>query len=42
VWVACGDLTVLRLTSVKLQGRKQTSALEFANGARLQPGERFA
>jgi methionyl-tRNA formyltransferase len=41
-WVACGDSTVLRLTSVKLEGRKQMSASEFAIGARLQPGERFA
>ena len=41
VWVACGDSTELRLTSVKLEGRKQMSASDFANGARLQPGERF-
>lgn len=41
VWVACGDSTVLRLTSVKLEGRKQMSASEFANGARLEPNERF-
>jgi len=39
--VACGAATTLRLTHVKLEGRKQISALEFANGARLQPGERF-
>ena len=41
VWVACGDSTVLRLTSVKLEGRKQMSASEFANGARLESGDRF-
>src|SRR5713226_3746269 len=39
--VACGDATVLRLLRVKLEGRKQITAAEFANGARLQLGERF-
>jgi methionyl-tRNA formyltransferase len=41
VWVACGDSTVLSITSVKLEGRKQISAAEFANGIRLKPGDRF-
>ncbi|HXY01171.1 MAG TPA: methionyl-tRNA formyltransferase [Candidatus Limnocylindrales bacterium] len=41
VLVTCGAATVLELTHVKLEGRKQVSALEFANGARLHPGERF-
>ena len=41
VWVACGAATVLELTHVKLEGRKQISAAEFANGARLQSGECF-
>jgi len=41
VWVACGASTALRLTFLKLEGRKQVSASEFANGARLQPGEHF-
>ena len=41
VWVVCGDWTLLRLTSVKLAGRKQVSASEFANGARLASGEFF-
>ena len=41
ILVACGDTTVLRLTSVKLEGRKQISASEFARGARLTSGERF-
>jgi methionyl-tRNA formyltransferase len=40
-FVSCGSATVLRLQSVKLEGRKQVSASEFANGARLKPGERF-
>jgi methionyl-tRNA formyltransferase len=39
--VVCGRTTVLRLSAVKLEGRKQVSALEFANGARLKSGERF-
>jgi methionyl-tRNA formyltransferase len=39
--VACGVATELELTYVKLEGRKQISAAEFANGARLQPEERF-
>ena len=37
----CGGETVLRLLSVKVEGRKEISASEFANGARLKPGERF-
>jgi methionyl-tRNA formyltransferase len=39
--IACGAATVLELMHVKLEGRKQVSAAEFANGARLQPAERF-
>jgi methionyl-tRNA formyltransferase len=39
--VACGHATVLRLLTVKLERRKQVSATEFANGARLKNGERF-
>jgi methionyl-tRNA formyltransferase len=39
--VACGAATELELTHVKLEGRKQISATEFGNGARLQPGEHF-
>jgi methionyl-tRNA formyltransferase len=41
VRVACGAATVMELTHVKLEGRKQISAAEFANGTRLQVGERF-
>jgi len=40
-FVSCGNTTLLRLQSVKLEGRKQVGAAEFANGARLKPGERF-
>lgn len=39
--VLCGHTTVLRLTAVKLEGRRQVSALEFANGAHLTSGDRF-
>ncbi len=37
--VVCGQGSVLELTSVKLEGRKQVPAAEFARGARLQAGE---
>jgi methionyl-tRNA formyltransferase len=40
--VACGESTTLRLDFVQLEGRKRIIAREFANGARLAPGERFA
>jgi methionyl-tRNA formyltransferase len=39
--VICGGTTVLRLLAVKVEGRKQVSASEFANGARIKSGERF-
>ncbi|HKD50401.1 MAG TPA: methionyl-tRNA formyltransferase [Candidatus Acidoferrum sp.] len=41
-FVSCGNATLLRLQSVKVEGRKQISVSEFANGARLKPGERLA
>jgi methionyl-tRNA formyltransferase len=41
ILIACGHATLLRLLSVKLEGRKQVSAVEFANGARLTDRERF-
>ena len=41
ILIACGHATLLRLLSVKVQGRKQVSAVEFANGARLTERERF-
>jgi methionyl-tRNA formyltransferase len=40
VRVSCGEGS-LWLESVQLEGRKRVTALEFANGARLAPGERF-
>ena len=41
VFARCGGATSLRLLAVKLEGRKQVSAADFANGARLRPGEHF-
>jgi methionyl-tRNA formyltransferase len=41
VLVACGGKTLLRVARVKMEGRKEVSALEFANGAHLRPGEHF-
>jgi methionyl-tRNA formyltransferase len=42
ICVMCGEGTFLRLEFVQLEGRKRISAQEFANGARLTPGDRFA
>jgi len=39
--VICGAATGMELRDVKLEGRKRIPAAEFANGARLQNGERF-
>jgi methionyl-tRNA formyltransferase len=39
--VVCGNATILRLAAVKLEGRKQITAAEFANGARLTSGDSF-
>ena len=41
ILVSCGHATLLRLLSVKVEGRKQISAVEFANGARLTEREHF-
>jgi methionyl-tRNA formyltransferase len=41
LFVACGNATILRLLAVKVEGRKQVTAAEFANGAQLRTGERF-
>jgi methionyl-tRNA formyltransferase len=41
VYVASGDGSALRLEFVQVAGRKRIAAREFANGARLAPGERF-
>jgi methionyl-tRNA formyltransferase len=39
--VACGQQSLFHVSHVKPEGRKQVSAVEFAHGARLQPGEYF-
>jgi methionyl-tRNA formyltransferase len=39
--IGCGDETLLEVSRVKVEGRKEISALEFANGARLRSGEHF-
>jgi methionyl-tRNA formyltransferase len=39
--VACGENSWLRVDEVQLEGRKRMGAREFANGARLEGGERF-
>jgi methionyl-tRNA formyltransferase len=39
--VGCGSETLLGVARVKVEGRKEISALEFANGVRLQPEEHF-
>jgi methionyl-tRNA formyltransferase len=40
-FVVCGGATALRLQAVKLEGRRQISPAEFANGTRVIEGERF-
>src|SRR6184192_3468304 len=40
-FISCGNATLLHLQSVKMEGRKQISASEFVNGARVEHGERF-
>jgi methionyl-tRNA formyltransferase len=39
--VGCGGKTLLGVSRVKVEGRKEVSALEFANGAHLLLGEHF-
>jgi methionyl-tRNA formyltransferase len=40
--VICGGSTVLHVEQVQLEGRNRISDREFMNGARIEPGERFA
>ena len=37
----CGGPSVLRVEHVQMEGRKRITGPEFANGARIMPGERF-
>jgi len=39
--VICGAGTRLRLEAVQIEGRKRIGGREFANGARIESGERF-
>jgi methionyl-tRNA formyltransferase len=39
--IGCGEETLFGVARVKLEGRKEVSAIEFANGARLRPEEHF-
>jgi methionyl-tRNA formyltransferase len=41
LFVACGGATELRVLSVKREGGKSVSAVEFLHGVRLTQGERF-
>jgi methionyl-tRNA formyltransferase len=41
MYAVCGEGTCLRIEFVQLEGRKRISAQQFANGARLAPGDRF-
>ena len=40
--VVCGGGSLLRVTHVKVEGRKRLTVQEFVNGARIAAGERFA
>jgi methionyl-tRNA formyltransferase len=40
--VICGGSTVLHVEQVQIEGRNRISDREFMNGARIEPGERFA
>ncbi len=42
IYVVCGEGSCMRLDSVQVEGRKKVTAREFANGARLTAGDRFA
>lgn len=39
--VACADSTALRIEEVQIEGKRRVTAREFANGARLSPGNRL-
>jgi|ERR1051326_3812871 methionyl-tRNA formyltransferase len=39
--VICGDNTLLEILSIQPEGRKAVSGMDFANGARIQPSEKF-
>jgi methionyl-tRNA formyltransferase len=39
--VVCSEGTFLEILSIQPEGRKAVSGTDFANGARIQPGEKF-
>jgi methionyl-tRNA formyltransferase len=39
--VICGGPSVFRVDYVQMEGRKRVTGMEFANGARIAPGEQF-
>jgi methionyl-tRNA formyltransferase len=39
--VLCGNATFLEILSIQPEGRKSVSGTDFANGARMQAGEKF-
>jgi methionyl-tRNA formyltransferase len=39
--VLCGDQSVLLIAEIQLEGKRRVAAREFANGARLKPGDRI-
>lgn len=41
IFVVCGESTLLRLQAAQVEGRKRSTASDFANGARIASGERF-
>ena len=41
LFVACGQQSFLHVSHVKPEGRKQVSAVDFANGAHVRSGEHF-
>jgi methionyl-tRNA formyltransferase len=41
LYVVCDEGTCIRVESIQAGGRKKISAREFANGARIVPGDRF-
>lgn len=41
ITVACSDVSTLLIQEVQVEGKRRVSAREFANGARLKPGDRI-
>jgi len=39
--VVCGDSVLLEILSIQPENRKPVAGADFANGARIQPGEKF-